>query len=134
VSKRKEKLKGIVSKGSKNDRWSQDYSAKGEYIAKGGMMGHKAIFEDEEVTVLDSTNKGKKVLVTKTTKDTSKDKTGKIGKTYSTAKDWYSKVLIDKSMKPMLGESKAFKFNGKIYAINQDAKGRSFSSESETQV
>tara|TARA_Y100001963_G_scaffold120693_1_gene168744 strand:- start:383 stop:799 length:417 start_codon:yes stop_codon:yes gene_type:complete len=138
VSKRKEKLKGIA-KGSKTDQWMGDYSAKGEYIEKGGMMGEGDIYKDEEVKVTVE-GKGKKAKqVKKSTQDktTSKNKSGKIvtALTYPTAKSWFNSVLSDKSLTPkMSGNEKGFMYGGKIYAIGKGAKGENIPSDTETKV
>ena len=135
MSKRKEKLKGIA-KGSKTDQWSQDYSAKGEYMDKQGHMGEDAIYKNERVTVEDTETlvkgppkkpslkepekkpeKEKPKEVTKSTDDTVVSKDGKKIDEYPTAKVWYEKVLLNKSVNPALKNATAFRFKGKIYSI-----------------
>ena len=56
----KEKLKNLAK-----NRGTEDYSAKAEYIDKGGMMGKGEVFEDEKVT---TSSRGS--VTTHTTRDT----------------------------------------------------------------
>lgn len=109
MSKRKEKLKKIA-----DQKGTEDYSAKADYIKKGGLMGKGDLYKNERVTI--NVKGSNRVL---TTQDTN-PKTG--NPTYPNAKTWYNNVLMNNTIRPSFGNAKGFMFNGKIYG-NPTSKG-----------
>ena len=102
MSKRKEKLKKIA-----DQKGTEDYSAKGEYIKKGGLMGKGELYKNESVYV---TVGGRSA--SKSTTDTHSN-----GRpVYANATAWYNNVLSDASLNPSYGKAKGFMFDGKIYS------------------
>ena len=109
MSKRKEKLKKIA-----DQKGTEDYSAKGEYIKKGGLMGKGDIYKNERVTI--NVKGNPRVL---TTQDTN-PKTGSL--LFSDAKTWYNQVLSSRTLNPSFNNARGFMYNGKIYG-NPTSKG-----------
>ena len=120
---RKEKLKKIAQKGA------EDYSAKAEYIEKGGMMGKGEVFVNEEVT----TGSGRSI-VKHTTKDTETTRKGKPTAKYSTANDWLQFISGGTTTPGINDGHRGFKFHGKVYSISSGKGGGKTASWSATQV
>lgn len=110
---RKEKLKNLAK-----NRGTEDYSAKAEYIDKGGMMGKGDVFEDEKVT----TGSGRGIT-THSTSDTETIGKGKPTAKYSTANDWLQFISGGTTTPGINDGHRGFKFHGKVYSIATATKG-----------